>query len=561
MVLVQNLGDAWRLLPELRADPEMVNLDDIRHNYGAFYLAMNPTYKYTYFQQQILTPIYEAVTLKDQKFKRTMVTMPFRHSKSEGGTVNLIPFYFGHNPADTVILLCYGKKLARAFGRRIRDMMRSEMYLELFPHAAVAKQSRAADEFTLQAGGRFFASGFDGTINGLGANLCIAEGQRVLTAQGWVPIEHVTVGAEVATPFGWRRVRATRCNGKRSVVRTSFGSHSLLLTANHDILAETGLRQAGSLRRGDRVYGTDLSLVQRDICPKVVSQETPSLLLHQELFRQVLQHVHAQGARKAKAAMRLLQETVCAAYENAQVLFSSVWWDHAAYASAGCLPGVQGNVQPAFFHDLVLFRSLQERGTFGADDGQEKPKLPGRRVGPLLPTALQKAYFASAAQKVQDMLRVWHEGEARCTPHGREQTQRRPRESRRPVPTLSHAISQVEECGVAPVYDLEVEGDHCFCVESIFVGNCVIDDPHKNRQEATSETVIESIHDVYNSVVRTRLEPNASILVNTTRWTPNDFVGWRAQEDGAWDYMRDCEYKDDIGDDDERIASAASAAN
>lgn len=150
-----------------------VTLDALRSDYGAFFLAMNPTYDYTHFQQAILAPIYEDIVANREK--RVMITMPFRHAKTDMGTLNFVPFYFGHHPDHTVILLCYGKKLARAFGRQIRDKMRLPLYDALFPSAMITKTSRASDEFTTCSGGKFYASGFDGTINGIGANCLVID--------------------------------------------------------------------------------------------------------------------------------------------------------------------------------------------------------------------------------------------------------------------------------------------------------------------------------------------------------------------------------------------------
>lgn len=58
----------------------------------------------------------------------------------------------------------------------------------------------------------------------------------------------------------------------------------------------------------------------------------------------------------------------------------------------------------------------------------------------------------------------------------------------------------------------------------------IIDDPIKNYQEAMSETIRERHKDWYNSVVRTRLEPNASILLLQTRWHADDLAGWLISE-------------------------------
>ena len=53
----------------------------------------------------------------------------------------------------------------------------------------------------------------------------------------------------------------------------------------------------------------------------------------------------------------------------------------------------------------------------------------------------------------------------------------------------------------------------------------VIDDPIKDRQDADSETVRESVWDWYRSVLRTRLMPGGAIVLVLTRWHPSDPAG------------------------------------
>lgn len=58
----------------------------------------------------------------------------------------------------------------------------------------------------------------------------------------------------------------------------------------------------------------------------------------------------------------------------------------------------------------------------------------------------------------------------------------------------------------------------------------IIDDPVKNREEAESATVRESIKDWYTSTFYTRLAPGAGILVVLTRWHDDDLAGWQLKE-------------------------------
>ena len=53
----------------------------------------------------------------------------------------------------------------------------------------------------------------------------------------------------------------------------------------------------------------------------------------------------------------------------------------------------------------------------------------------------------------------------------------------------------------------------------------LIDDPHKNFQEAHSPTVQESIYNFYRSTARTRLLPHAGVGLVMSRWCENDLTG------------------------------------
>lgn len=62
----------------------------------------------------------------------------------------------------------------------------------------------------------------------------------------------------------------------------------------------------------------------------------------------------------------------------------------------------------------------------------------------------------------------------------------------------------------------------------------IIDDPVKNSQDASSETVRSNQKEWYRSTFRTRLEPDGVILVIGTRWHEDDLIGYllnRMKED------------------------------
>jgi predicted phage terminase large subunit-like protein len=66
----------------------------------------------------------------------------------------------------------------------------------------------------------------------------------------------------------------------------------------------------------------------------------------------------------------------------------------------------------------------------------------------------------------------------------------------------------------------------------------IIDDPVKNAEEAESETYREKVYQWYTTTARTRLQPDASIILVQTRWHMADLAG-RLLEDATRDPQAD----------------------
>jgi len=63
----------------------------------------------------------------------------------------------------------------------------------------------------------------------------------------------------------------------------------------------------------------------------------------------------------------------------------------------------------------------------------------------------------------------------------------------------------------------------------------VVDDPLKDREEANSETTRRGLHDWWNSVLYTRLQPGGAIVLVQTRWHEDDLAGRLLREQpGEW---------------------------
>ena len=65
----------------------------------------------------------------------------------------------------------------------------------------------------------------------------------------------------------------------------------------------------------------------------------------------------------------------------------------------------------------------------------------------------------------------------------------------------------------------------------------LIDDPHKNRAEAESKTVRDTVWDWFRSTAYTRLEQGGSVVIIMTRWHEDDLVGRCLDTGEPWDVL------------------------
>jgi len=89
---------------------------------------------------------------------------------------------------------------------------------------------------------------------------CVPAGTRVLTRDGWRPIEQITVGTEVLGHDGeWHRVTETMSRevDEDIVELEAEGGHTLRLTADHPVLTDSGWKPAGNVVCDDALISGD----------------------------------------------------------------------------------------------------------------------------------------------------------------------------------------------------------------------------------------------------------------------------------------------------------------
>jgi predicted phage terminase large subunit-like protein len=113
--------------------------------------------------------------LADGKIKRLIVNMPPRHTKSEFASFLFPAFMMGINPKLKIIQTTHTAELAYRFGRKVRNLMGTGEYKNVFENVNLSADSKAAGRWETNYGGEYFAAGVGGAITGRGADLLIID--------------------------------------------------------------------------------------------------------------------------------------------------------------------------------------------------------------------------------------------------------------------------------------------------------------------------------------------------------------------------------------------------
>ena len=106
--------------------------------------------------------------------KRLIINMPPRHTKSEFASFLLPSWYLGIYPEKKVIQTAHTAELSTGFGRKVRNLVNSSDYKQIF-NTKLSSDSKAAGRWNTDKGGDYFAIGVGGAVTGKGADLLIID--------------------------------------------------------------------------------------------------------------------------------------------------------------------------------------------------------------------------------------------------------------------------------------------------------------------------------------------------------------------------------------------------
>jgi predicted phage terminase large subunit-like protein len=166
------LHEQERLLAELEKLAELKSRKLCQNNFIAFVKEVWPTFIAGRHHAK-MAEAFERVARGE--CKRLIINMPPRHTKSEFASYLLPAWFLGKFPHKKVIQCSHTAELAVGFGRKVRNLVDTEAYHDIFPELQLSADSKAAGRWNTSKMGDYFAIGVNGAVTGKGADLLIVD--------------------------------------------------------------------------------------------------------------------------------------------------------------------------------------------------------------------------------------------------------------------------------------------------------------------------------------------------------------------------------------------------
>lgn len=113
--------------------------------------------------------------IAEGKKDRVCVNIPPRHGKSQLVSIYFPAWFLGKYPNKKVMMVSHTTDLAVDFGRKVRNIIDTDAYREIFPTMSLAADSKSAGRWNTKEGGEYYAAGIGASIAGRGADLLLVD--------------------------------------------------------------------------------------------------------------------------------------------------------------------------------------------------------------------------------------------------------------------------------------------------------------------------------------------------------------------------------------------------
>jgi len=167
-----SVQEKMELFEDLELREKRASLKAASTNMLGFAQAVYPNFKVGPHHKKLAKIFTDVV---EGRKKRVIINIAPRMGKSEFSSYLFPAYFLGKYPEKKIIMGTHTAGLSEDFGRRIRNLIDSEEYREVFPNTMVADDQKAAGKWSTSAGGQYYAAGVGGALAGRGADLFVID--------------------------------------------------------------------------------------------------------------------------------------------------------------------------------------------------------------------------------------------------------------------------------------------------------------------------------------------------------------------------------------------------
>ena len=167
-----SVKDKMELLDDLELRESRARLAAAQDNMLGFASSVYPGFKIGPHHRKLAKIFTDVI---EGRKKRVIINIAPRMGKSEFSSYLFPAYFLGKYPQKKIIMGTHTAGLSEDFGRRIRNLLDTEEYREIFPQTLVADDQKAAGKWSTSVGGQYYAAGVGGALAGRGADLFVID--------------------------------------------------------------------------------------------------------------------------------------------------------------------------------------------------------------------------------------------------------------------------------------------------------------------------------------------------------------------------------------------------
>lgn len=436
------------------------------------------------------------------QIKRLVINIPPRYSKSNLATVSFPTWLWIKNPRERFLFASHDASLSTLHSVNRRRIIESEWYQAKWGHKfKLTGDQNVKTSYENTEKGRMTSTSMQGSAIGKGGN-CIAEGQRVLTKNGLIPIENIKVGDYVFThKKRWKKVIAVKFNGYQKVFKMCVNGGSIVCTNDHKFYTENGWEYAKLCKK---VYFCNMPLLQQlFLCKRSKKKPSFAKILQFKMFKILSKRFVGKKKTYLQKLQKNYSRSTC---KNILLKKMYVYLckknKHLEKIISNSMQLLQEKVFSKKQFYKILWVKVQKQGTFFKNKRKSKSKLERRSTFTEKQSKFQRKIVTLFKEKIK-LSKLQFIYTYMRSSYRRKSKKRQFKKLNCFMPFMPQQISSYKQYDEKKVYDIQVEKDSSFICEGFIVHNCIIiDDPHdpkKAESEVQRVSVIKSISEKFTT--------------------------------------------------------------